>query len=91
MRECHSIAPGSLLGPAACDDDGSVSFTRNASYPEVIYSSVTAIPPGGPIDRRDRKGSGMTKAVIFDVGGVLIEWHPKHLYLKLLKDEAERQ
>lgn len=30
----------------------------------------------------------MTKAVIFDVGGVLIEWHPKYLYLKLLKDEA---
>ncbi len=29
----------------------------------------------------------MTKAVIFDVGGVLIEWHPKHLYLKLMKDE----
>jgi 2-haloacid dehalogenase len=30
----------------------------------------------------------MTKAVIFDVGGVLIEWHPKYLYSKLLKDEA---
>jgi 2-haloacid dehalogenase len=29
----------------------------------------------------------MTKAVIFDVGGVLIEWHPKHLYSKLMKDE----
>jgi 2-haloacid dehalogenase len=30
----------------------------------------------------------MTKAVIFDVGGVLIEWHPKYLYSKLLEDEA---
>ena len=30
----------------------------------------------------------MTKAVIFDIGGVLIEWHPKHLYLKMLEDEA---
>jgi 2-haloacid dehalogenase len=30
----------------------------------------------------------MTKAVTFDVGGVLIEWHPKYLYSKLLKDEA---
>jgi 2-haloacid dehalogenase len=30
----------------------------------------------------------MTRAVIFDVGGVLIEWNPKYLYLKLLEDEA---
>jgi 2-haloacid dehalogenase len=30
----------------------------------------------------------MTKAVIFDVGGVLIDWNPKYLYSKLLADEA---
>lgn len=30
----------------------------------------------------------MSKAVIFDVGGVLIDWNPKHLYSKLLADEA---
>lgn len=30
----------------------------------------------------------MTKAVIFDIGGVLIEWHPKYLYSKLLENEA---
>ena len=27
------------------------------------------------------------KFVIFDFGGVLIDWDPKHLYRKLLPDE----
>ena len=27
-------------------------------------------------------------AVVFDVGNVLIEWDPQHLYRKLLPDEA---
>ena len=30
----------------------------------------------------------MTRAVIFDIGGVLIDWNPKHLYSKLLPDDA---
>ena len=30
----------------------------------------------------------MTRAVIFDIGGVLIDWNPKHLYSKLLPDAA---
>jgi 2-haloacid dehalogenase len=30
----------------------------------------------------------MTKAVIFDIGGVLIDWNPKYLYRKLLADDA---
>jgi 2-haloacid dehalogenase len=29
-----------------------------------------------------------TKAVVFDLGGVLIDWNPRHLYRKLLADEA---
>ncbi|WP_088347727.1 MULTISPECIES: HAD-IA family hydrolase [Rhodomicrobium] len=33
----------------------------------------------------------MTRAVIFDVGGVLIEWNPRHLYSKLLPDDAAIQ
>jgi 2-haloacid dehalogenase len=28
------------------------------------------------------------KAVVFDVGGVLIDWNPRHLYRKLIDDEA---
>ncbi len=28
------------------------------------------------------------KAVVFDLGGVLIDWDPRHLYRKLLADEA---
>lgn len=30
----------------------------------------------------------MSRAVIFDIGGVLIDWSPRHLYRKLLPDEA---
>jgi 2-haloacid dehalogenase len=30
----------------------------------------------------------MMKAVIFDIGGVLLDWNPKYLYSKLLEDEA---
>jgi len=31
------------------------------------------------------------KAVIFDFGGVLIDWNPEHLYRKLIPDEAQRR
>jgi 2-haloacid dehalogenase len=30
-----------------------------------------------------------TNTVIFDLGGVLIDWNPRYLYRKILKDEAE--
>jgi len=33
----------------------------------------------------------MIKAVIFDFGGVLVDWNPEHLYRKLISDEVERQ
>ena len=36
----------------------------------------------------EQKGSGMTRTVIFDIGGVLIDWNPKHLYSKLLQDDT---
>ncbi|MEH6547602.1 MAG: HAD family phosphatase [Sneathiella sp.] len=29
----------------------------------------------------------MRKAVIFDIGGVLLDWNPRHLYRKMLPDE----
>jgi 2-haloacid dehalogenase len=31
------------------------------------------------------------EAVIFDFGGVLVDWNPEHLYRKLIPDAAERQ
>ncbi|HEX7742760.1 MAG TPA: HAD family phosphatase [Sphingobium sp.] len=33
----------------------------------------------------------MIEAVIFDFGGVLVDWNPEHLYRKLIPDEAERR
>jgi 2-haloacid dehalogenase len=31
------------------------------------------------------------EAVVFDVGGVLLDWNPRHLYRKLIADEAEME
>lgn len=31
----------------------------------------------------------MIKAIIFDLGAVLIDWHPKHLYKKIFSNEAD--
>lgn len=30
-------------------------------------------------------------AVVFDIGGVLLDWNPRHLYRKLFDDEAEME
>ena len=38
--------------------------------------------------------SGMGSAVrnvVFDIGGVLLDWNPRHLYRHLIPDEAERE
>jgi 2-haloacid dehalogenase len=34
-------------------------------------------------------GNGRLRAVVFDLGGVLLDWNPRHLYRKLFDDEAE--
>ncbi len=31
------------------------------------------------------------KAVVFDFGGVLIDWSPEYLYRQLIPDETERR
>jgi 2-haloacid dehalogenase len=36
------------------------------------------------------RASDGTQAVVFDLGGVLIDWDPRHLYRKLLPEDAER-
>lgn len=33
--------------------------------------------------------NGQARAVVFDLGGVLLDWNPRHLYRKLFDDEAE--
>jgi 2-haloacid dehalogenase len=33
--------------------------------------------------------NGRPRAVVFDLGGVLLDWNPRHLYRKLFDDEAE--
>jgi 2-haloacid dehalogenase len=34
-------------------------------------------------------GNGRPTVVVFDLGGVLLDWNPRHLYRKLFDDEAE--
>lgn len=36
-------------------------------------------------------GSPPIEAVVFDLGGVLIDWNPRHLYRSLFEDEAEME
>ena len=31
------------------------------------------------------------KAIVFDLGGVLIDWNPRHMYRKVFEDEAEME
>jgi 2-haloacid dehalogenase len=35
--------------------------------------------------------SSETDAVVFDIGGVLLDWNPRHLYRRLIDDEAEME
>jgi 2-haloacid dehalogenase len=36
----------------------------------------------------DRKSFTPSRVVVFDLGGVLVDWNPRYLYRKLLPDEA---
>jgi 2-haloacid dehalogenase len=36
-------------------------------------------------------GQASVEAVVFDLGGVLLDWNPRHLYRKLFADEAEME
>lgn len=35
--------------------------------------------------------SGARPTLVFDLGGVLVDWDPRHLYRKLIEDDAERE
>ncbi len=37
------------------------------------------------------EANGRPRAVVFDLGGVLLDWNPRHLYRKLFDDEAEME
>ena len=42
----------------------------------------------GPGTREPATANGAIDAVVFDLGGVLIDWNPRYLFRKLLPDEA---
>ena len=38
-----------------------------------------------------KSAAGNTSIVVFDMGGVLLDWNPRHLYRKLFADESEME
>src|SRR5258707_1114498 len=55
-----------------------------ALHPVPRYAGLRASPC-----RRSRMSPPSRSVVVFDLGGVLIDWNPRHLYRKLLAgDEA---
>jgi 2-haloacid dehalogenase len=46
-------------------------------------------PPAG--DDRSGPGADAVDTVVFDLGGVLIDWNPRYLYRSLIADEAEME
>ena len=48
------------------------------------------LPAGASADVVDgQTGDNHIKAVVFDLGGVLLDWDPRHLYRKLIADPAQ--
>jgi 2-haloacid dehalogenase len=52
-------------------------------YGEVVEPSSTPSPT--------RRSSDERLTVAFDLGGVLVDWDPRHLYRELIDDEAEME
>jgi 2-haloacid dehalogenase len=50
-----------------------------------VYSNITDVRSHTVIGQRP------IEAVVFDLGGVLLDWNPRHLYRKLIADEAEME
>lgn len=45
----------------------------------------------GMPDVPERGGRAIPEAVVFDIGGVLLDWDPRHLYRKLFSDPVEME
>jgi 2-haloacid dehalogenase len=52
---------------------------------------MPADPPAPQPPHREPTASDRPTAVVFDLGGVLIDWNPRHLYRSLFDDEAEME
>ena len=52
------------------------------------FKARQADPPGAKAHQARRAGTGnRIEAVIFDIGGVLVEWDPRFLYERLIPDD----
>jgi 2-haloacid dehalogenase len=53
-----------------------------------MRSPRTVCPTSDTLKRMTTTGPATIDAVVFDIGGVLLDWNPRHLYRKLFDDEA---
>ncbi len=60
---------------------------RRSWTPAPPPASVAAAGP----EAVNGAGASAPEAVVFDLGGVLVDWDPRHLYRKLIADEAEME
>ena len=51
---------------------------------------IGKVPESAPTDSL-RAGAERPSIVVFDMGGVLIDWNPRHLYRKLIDDPQEME
>jgi 2-haloacid dehalogenase len=86
MVTAHGDQRAAIRAPAvdavrAVPDTGDQRLTRAGSIE--LRSATLRFMPTRPPDR--------PTAVVFDLGGVLIDWNPRHLYRRLFDDEAEME
>jgi len=72
--------PRGRVGPA------DATLRTMSADPAPTRCSARSLPRAGVIPP-----AGRPDAVVFDLGGVLIDWNPRHLYRRLIADEAEME
>eukprot|EP01034_Spumella_vulgaris_P010258 gene10258-13016_t len=91
-----------VIGAISCGEDGGGGASEGGGTGGRVVSSLTETWEFfsflQPV-RRLRKGRDLPpesalarpSVVVFDMGGVLIDYNPRHLYRKLIPDEAEME
>src|ERR1700722_5063085 len=49
------------------------------------------MPTNAPMHLTAHPKAGPLTTIIFDIGGVLVDWNPRHLFRKIIDDEARME
>lgn len=80
IRNAVPLPAGKRSEPWPDSPPGEGTGLRTEARASTSEASVT--PSGDVLGGHDRSGGGL-QAVVFDLGGVCIDWDPRHLYRKL--------